>query len=81
MTTWLLIADDGYGCHLESGLQYTTLCGRTFDAAEVERVEYEGVDSHDHPHSAKCFDCLTVNAGGEVSPCRRGIHFSGGGSA
>lgn len=78
MTTWLLIAADGYGCHLESGLKFTTLCGRTFDAEDVERVRYEGADSHDHPHSTKCFDCLTVSAGGTIGERRRELHFGRG---
>ncbi|WP_222919405.1 hypothetical protein [Natrinema sp. SYSU A 869] len=81
MTTFVLIVEDGYGCHLESGLQYTTLCGRTFDTNKVERIEYETPESPEHPHATLCFDCSTVSNGGSISPRRRDRHFSRGGQA
>lgn len=71
MTRHVLIADDGYGCHLESGLKYTTLCGRSFDPDVVEREQYEPAESHDDPHVQLCFDCHTVGTGGEISARRR----------
>lgn len=77
VTTWVLRADDGYGCHIESGLQYVTLCGRTFDADDVEREQYESPADPDHPHAQLCFDCHTVGAGGQISERRRELHFGG----
>ena len=81
MTTWVLRADDGYGCHIESGLRFVTLCGRQFDPDEVDRERYEGADDPDHPHAQLCFDCHTVGAGGSISDRRRELHFDGGVSA
>ncbi|WP_137288645.1 hypothetical protein [Natronorubrum halophilum] len=81
MSRHVLIAEDGYGCHLESGLKYTTLCGRVFDAGDVGREQYEPPEDHDHPHATLCFDCCTVANGGSVKPSRRERHFAGGGSA
>jgi hypothetical protein len=81
VTTWVLLADDGYGCHIESGLKYVSLCGRTFDPDDVEREHYENPSDHDHPHASLCFDCHTVGVGGEIDERRREIHFDGGASA
>lgn len=81
MTQYVLIAKDGYGCHLESGLKYTTLCGRTLQPENVAREQYEPPEDHDHPHASLCFDCYTVGNGGLVKPGRRERHFSGGGTA
>ena len=81
MTAFVLIAGDGYGCHLESGLKYTTLCGRTFDDDRVDREQYEHPADPDHPHASLCFDCHTVANGGSISPLRRDRHFSRGGRA
>lgn len=76
MTRHVLLADDGYGCHLESGLKYTALCGRTFDPEVVDREEYV-LGGPDSPHAYLCFDCTTVRAGGTISPRRRELHFGG----
>ena len=82
MTTYVLRAGDGYGSHIESGLQYVSLCGRRFDPDEVDREEYDPPEvDHDHPHATLCFDCDTVKNGGEISEKRREIHFNGGASA
>lgn len=44
---YVLIAANGYGCHLESGIKYMTLCGRTFDPDDVEPEAYEPAETHD----------------------------------
>lgn len=48
MTRYVLIAEDGYGCHIESGLKYTTLCGRTLHLENVDREQYEPPEDPDH---------------------------------
>lgn len=81
LSRFVLIAGDGYGCHLESGLQYVTLCGRTFDPDEVDREEYEAPEDPDHGHAHLCFDCHSVKTGGSINETRRDRHFNGGASA
>jgi hypothetical protein len=78
VSTFVLRADDGYGCHIESGLRYVSLCGRTFDPDDVDRERYEPPSDHDHPHSSLCFDCHTVGASGGISDRRRELHFDRG---
>ena len=75
MTRYALRADDGYGVHLESGLQYVTLCGRYLP--EATRETYTCPDDPKHPHARLCFDCHTVKNGGSITPRRREIHFGG----
>jgi len=77
----VLRADDGYGCHFESGLWYITLCGRQLDPDETDREEYECPADPDHPHASLCFDCYSVRNGGEISDRRRELHFKEGASA
>lgn len=50
---WVLVDNDLV--HLESGIRYTTLCGKTYhrDDVERERFTYER-------HSTRCFDCDSV---------------------
>ena len=48
---------------------------------QAEREVYEGADTPDHRHADLCFDCHTVENGGEISSQRRERHFSRGGTA
>lgn len=74
----VLRAGDGYGCHLESGLEYVSLCGRRFDPENVAREPYAVPRDPDHPHAQLCFDCDTVDNGGTIDDRRRDLHFAGG---
>jgi len=70
-----LRAADGYGTHLESGLQWVTLCGRVLAPGETTREPYSTPEAPDHPHTQLCFDCHTVANGGSVDSRRRATHF------
>jgi len=71
---YLLFAGDGYGGHIESGLQYVSLCGVPFDPDAVERESYVHPSDPEHKHAHLCFDCHTVQHGGSVRDRHRGRH-------
>jgi len=75
VSSYVLIADDGYGCHIESALAYTTLCGRTFGPEAVDREEYDPQTEPEEQHLYLCALCHRVGNGGSISQKQREIHF------
>lgn len=60
MTRYTLLAGDGRGTHLETGLRGLTLCGRSINVGDddVTREPYDPGENDEHV--TLCMDCSRV---------------------